>query len=87
MSTLNNYMHQSFIFRGRTKLKPFYDLVVSITAEEFGYVELVSNIMNVLNKNSSFSGESNMANMYRYSVNSTSKRELPYILFLFTIYN
>ena len=60
MSTLNNYMYQSFNFRGRTRLKPFYDLVVSITVEEFGHVELVSNIINLLNKNSSFSGKSKM---------------------------
>ena len=40
MSTLNNYMHQSFNMRGRdARLFPFYDLVASITAEEFGHVE------------------------------------------------
>ena len=54
MSTLNNYMYQSFNFRGKTKLKPFYDLVASITAEEFGHVELVANTINLLNKDSSF---------------------------------
>ncbi len=43
MSALNNYMYQSFNFRQKKKLKPFYDLVSSITAEEFGHVELVSN--------------------------------------------
>jgi len=43
MSTLNNYMTQSFNFRNKTKLKPFYDLVASITAEEMGHVELVAN--------------------------------------------
>lgn len=48
MSTLNNYMFQSFNFRGKKKLKPFYDLVASITAEEFGHVELVSNTINLL---------------------------------------
>lgn len=47
MSTLNNYMFQSFNFRGKTKLKPFYDLVCSITAEEFGHVELVTNAINL----------------------------------------
>ena len=50
MSTLNNYMYQSFNFRGKKKLKPFYDLVASITAEEFGHVELVANTINLLNK-------------------------------------
>jgi Mn-containing catalase len=42
MSTLNNYMFQSFNFRSKAKLKPFYSLVASITAEELGHVELVS---------------------------------------------
>lgn len=48
MSTLNNYMFQSFNFRGKRKLKPYYDLVTSITAEEFGHVELVSTTINLL---------------------------------------
>ena len=43
MSTLNNYMYQSFNFRSKSKLKPFYSLVSSITAEELGHVELVAN--------------------------------------------
>lgn len=42
MSTLNNYMFQSFNFRSKSKLKPFYSLVAAITAEEVGHVELVS---------------------------------------------
>lgn len=48
MSTLNNYMYQSFNFRGKKKFKPFYDLVASITAEEFGHVELVANTINLM---------------------------------------
>jgi Mn-containing catalase len=48
MSTLNNYMHQSFAFREKERLAPFYDVVASITAEEFGHVELVSNTINLL---------------------------------------
>ena len=43
MSTLNNYMYQSFNFRSKAKLRPFYNLVASITAEELGHVELVAN--------------------------------------------
>jgi Mn-containing catalase len=43
MSTLGNYMFQSFNFRSKEKLRPFYELVASITAEELGHVELVSN--------------------------------------------
>jgi Mn-containing catalase len=38
MSTLGNYMFQSFNFRNKTKLKPFYSLVSSIFAEELGHV-------------------------------------------------
>lgn len=48
MSTLNNYLFQSFNFRGKSKLKPFYDLVASITAEEFGHVELVGTSINLI---------------------------------------
>jgi len=48
MSTLNNYMHQSFAFREKERLAPFYDVVASITAEEFGHVELVANTINLL---------------------------------------
>ena len=42
MSTLGNYMFQSFNFRSKSKLTPFYNLVAAITAEELGHVELVS---------------------------------------------
>jgi Mn-containing catalase len=34
MSTLGNYMFQSFNFRNREKLKPFYGLVSTIFSEE-----------------------------------------------------
>ena len=49
MSTLGNYMFQSFNFRSKSKLKPFYELVAAITAEELGHVELVSNGVALLN--------------------------------------
>ena len=49
MSTLGNYMFQSFNFRSKEKLKPFYSLVASITAEELGHVELVSAGVAMLN--------------------------------------
>ena len=49
MSTLNNYLFQSFNFRSKDKLKPFYSLVAAITAEELGHVELVSNGVAMLN--------------------------------------
>ena len=43
MSTLNNYMFQSFNFRSKAKLLPFYNIVASITAEELGHLELACN--------------------------------------------
>jgi Mn-containing catalase len=49
MSTLNTYMFQSFNFRGRSKLRPIYDVVASITAEEVGHVELVTHGVAMLN--------------------------------------
>ena len=41
MSTLMNYTFQSFSFRGRTELRPFYDLIANIAAEEYGHIEAV----------------------------------------------
>ena len=32
MSTLMNYTYQSFNFRGRNKVKPYYDLIANIAA-------------------------------------------------------
>lgn len=49
MSTLGNYMFQSFNFRSKSKLRPFYSLVAAITAEELAHVELVSNGVAMLN--------------------------------------
>ena len=57
MSTLNNYLHQSFAFKEKKKLKPFYDLVASITAEELGHVELVSTAINLMLEDSTPEGE------------------------------
>jgi Mn-containing catalase len=48
MSTLMNYMYQSFNFRGRDKLRPFYDLIANIATEELGHIELVSASVNLL---------------------------------------
>lgn len=48
MSTLMNYTYQSFNFREREKLKPYYDLVANIAAEEFGHIELVAATVNAL---------------------------------------
>ena len=48
MSTLMNYTFQSFNFRGRDEMKPFYDLIANIAAEEYGHIELVSHTINML---------------------------------------
>ncbi|RRA97539.1 manganese catalase family protein [Larkinella rosea] len=48
MSTLMNYTFQSFNFRGRKKLRPFYDLICSIAGEEYGHIEVVSYTTNLL---------------------------------------
>src|SRR5215207_10659710 len=48
MSTLMNYTYQSFNFRGREKVRPYYALISNIAAEEFGHIELVSYTINLL---------------------------------------
>ena len=48
MSTLMNYTFQSFNFRGRTQLRPYYDLIANIAAEEYGHIELVSYAINLI---------------------------------------
>jgi Mn-containing catalase len=48
MSTFMNYTYQSFNFRARQKARPFYDLVASIAAEEFGHIELVATTINTM---------------------------------------
>src|SRR5690606_40152250 len=39
---------QSFNFRGREKLKPYYDLIANIATEELGHIELVAATINSL---------------------------------------
>jgi Mn-containing catalase len=48
LSTFMNYTFQSFNFRNRQGARPFYDLVASIAAEEFGHIELVSTAINTM---------------------------------------
>jgi Mn-containing catalase len=48
MSTLMNYTMQSFNMRGRSQIRPFYDLVANIAAEEFAHIELVSYTINIM---------------------------------------
>lgn len=57
MSTLGNYLFQSFNFRSKSKLRPFYSLVAAITAEELGHVELVSNGVAMLNNGPDSEGD------------------------------
>lgn len=48
MTTLNTYMYQSFNFRQRAKLRPFYALIANIATEELGHIELVGAAVNGL---------------------------------------
>jgi Mn-containing catalase len=48
MSTLMNYTFQSFNFRGRENVRPFYDLIANIAAEEYSHIELVAYTINLL---------------------------------------
>jgi Mn-containing catalase len=48
MSTFMNYTYQSFNFRNRQGARPFYDLLASIAAEEFGHIELVATAINTM---------------------------------------
>jgi len=48
MSTLMNCTYQSFNMRGKSKVRPYYDLIANIAAEEMGHIELVANTINLL---------------------------------------
>ncbi|CAM3340891.1 manganese catalase family protein [Hydrogenibacillus schlegelii] len=48
MSTLMNYTMQSFNFRQKKALRPYYSLIANIAAEELGHIELVANTVNLL---------------------------------------
>ncbi len=48
MSTLMNYTFQSFNFRDRDRLRPFYALTSAIAAEEYSHIEAVSYVINLL---------------------------------------
>ncbi|QIA27863.1 manganese catalase family protein [Thermaerobacter sp. PB12/4term] len=61
MSTLMNYTYQSFNFRGREKLRPYYDLLVNIATEELGHIELVAATINSLLEGSTEPGAPEMA--------------------------
>ncbi|MEM1383748.1 MAG: manganese catalase family protein [Pseudomonadota bacterium] len=46
MSTLMNYLFQSYNFRNKAKLRPFYSLISNIATEELGHVELIAAAVN-----------------------------------------
>jgi Mn-containing catalase len=46
MSTLMNYLFQSYNFRNKEKLKPYYSLISNIATEEMGHVELIAATIN-----------------------------------------
>jgi Mn-containing catalase len=48
LSTLMNYTFQSFNFRNRQGARPFYDLICTISAEEYGHIELVAATINTM---------------------------------------
>lgn len=68
MSTLMNYTFQSFNFRGRNKLRPYYDLIANIAAEEFSHIELVSYTINLLLSGSTKRGTNPAATPLKDSV-------------------
>jgi Mn-containing catalase len=46
MSTMMNYLFQSYNFRNKAQLKPFYSLISNIATEELGHVELIAAAVN-----------------------------------------
>jgi Mn-containing catalase len=48
MRTMNQFLFQSFGFRGRSNAKPFYDLIKGIAVEEISHVELMATTITAL---------------------------------------
>lgn len=78
MSTLMNYTYQSFNFRGRDKLKPYYDLIANIATEELGHIELVAAAINNMltgttrrdaPENAPLASAANLRNTHHFIVN------------------
>lgn len=63
MNKLNTFMFQAMNFREKMKLKPFYDLLASITAEQLGIVELMVSAFNLLNVGTSFREETDVSQL------------------------
>jgi Mn-containing catalase len=70
MSTLMNYTYQSFNFRGRSGMRPFYDLIANIAAEEFAHIELVAYAINLLLTGTTERGEDPRATPLRGAVDA-----------------
>ena len=73
MSTLMNYTFQSFNFRGKSKVRPFYDLISNIAAEEYSHIEAVSAAINVLLTGSTTRADRNVPSKESNSVVDTAK--------------
>lgn len=79
MNKLNTYMFQTMNFREKMKLKPFYDLLASITAEQLGLVELMVSAFNLLNEGTSSREETEFSQLQHENEkeqNSTRKSYL-----------
>jgi Mn-containing catalase len=57
MSTFMNYTFQSWNFRGREKVRPYYELIANIGTEEYGHVELVASTVNGMLTGASSGGD------------------------------
>ena len=73
MSTLMNYTFQSFNFRGRSKLRPFYDLISNIAAEEYSHIEAVSYAINLLLSGTTTQSDRNVPSKSASKVVDTAK--------------
>lgn len=82
MSTVMNYTYQSFNLRGKSKIKPFYDLIANIATEELAHIELVSAAINALLTDATqrdgepegapLSGALDAKNLHQFIVNGNS---------------
>jgi Mn-containing catalase len=66
MSTLMNYTFQSFNFRNRQGARPFYDLIASIAAEEYGHIELVAAAINTMLTGADLSEADSVRNTHHF---------------------
>ncbi|MBM7606974.1 Mn-containing catalase [Lysinibacillus composti] len=74
INKLNTYMFQAMNFREKMKLKPFYDLLASITAEQLGLVELMVSAFNLLNVGTSFREETEFSQLQHENEKNPTKK-------------